>query len=342
MPGATTYVHFRTEQISFPFSPNTSHRRFLPLFDANSTPRFLYRLVAPQVSGTSSPSKAAPPVIYRNTPDLFEFPPEKAANILLNHLLWQRGHEDGCNLMSWTSSLLFALQYALYRHRKDGDDLKHITLIIIDTSLFPEGTFIQDMEVMRLFQHADTHLQKFVKYRETEYYFGEYLTQGPLNIQGRCVFASVQQMINLGLFGLQPGLADEEQWQCWPKRVLDYRRLFLAQKRVPTTKMDVDTALNISRHCFGGRWTLPGAIMLLSLQPRCKDDRVISEGFKEHFTPAEIKEAALHKVEAHTKRLPEVGQFKELVNFINRSYGLSEYETVVDGVKLLSVCDPKD
>jgi hypothetical protein len=52
---------------------------------------------------------------------------------------------------------------------------------------------------------------------------------------------------------------------------------------------------------------------------------------------AEIKEAALHKVETHTKRLPEVGQFRDLVEFINRSYGLSEYDRVVDGVKDLSV-----
>jgi hypothetical protein len=186
--------------------------------------------------------------------------------------------------MSWTSSLLFALQYALYRHRKDGDDLRHITLIIIDTSLFPQGTFIQDMEVMKLFEHADTRLQKFVKYRETEYYFGEYLTQGPLNIQWRCVFASVQRMIDLGLFTLQPGLAEEAQWRCWPKRVLDYRKLFSDRKQVATKKGDVAAALHIASKCFGGPWTVPGAIMLLSLQPRYKDDSVISEGFKAWFS----------------------------------------------------------
>jgi hypothetical protein len=140
------------------------------------------------------------------------------------------------------------------------------------------------MEVMKLFEHADTRLQKFVEYRETEYYFGEYLTQGPLNIQGRCVFASVQQMIDLGLFTLQPGLADVEQWQCWPKRVLDYRQLFADKKHVATRKGDVTTAFDIARHCFGGPWTVPGAIMLLSLQPRYKDDRVIADGFKAQFT----------------------------------------------------------
>ncbi|KAL2831914.1 hypothetical protein BJY01DRAFT_254058 [Aspergillus pseudoustus] len=149
-------------------------------------------------------------------------------------------------------------------------------------------------------------------------------------------------MIDLGLFSLQPGLAEEEQWRCWPKRVLDYRQLFSAEKRIPTSRGDVTTALDIAKHCFGGRWTVPGALMLLSLQPRNEADKVIAEGFKEQFTPAEIKEAGLHNVEAHTKRLPEVGQFKELVEFINRSYRFAEYESVVQGVKNLSVDKARD
>jgi hypothetical protein len=50
----------------------------------------------------------------------------------------------------------------------------------------------------------------------------------------------------------------------------------------------------------------------------------------------------LHKVETHTTRLPEVGQFRDLVEFIKRSYGLSEYDTVVNGVKDLSVSEQSD
>ncbi|KAL2783833.1 hypothetical protein BJX66DRAFT_344594 [Aspergillus keveii] len=84
-------------------------------------------------------------------------------------------------------------------------------------------------------------------------------------------------MIDLGLFHLQPGLSDEEQWRCWPKRVVDY--------------------------------------------------------------PAEISDAALHKFKTHTERLADVEQFRALLEFINRSYGLSEYDTVVDGVKDLSVSE---
>jgi hypothetical protein len=87
-------------------------------------------------------------------------------------------------------------------------------------------------------------------------------------------------MIDLGLFTLQPGLGEEARWRCWPKRVLKYRKLFSDRKQVATKKGDVATALKIARNCFGGPWTVPGAIMLLSLQPRYMDDSVISEGFK--------------------------------------------------------------
>jgi hypothetical protein len=88
MPGAT-YVHYPAEQISFPFHPADEQRQSLPLFHRNSTPRYLYRLVAPQTPGTSPPSGTAPFAVCRNPPDLFDFPPKKAANLLLNHLLWQ-------------------------------------------------------------------------------------------------------------------------------------------------------------------------------------------------------------------------------------------------------------
>lgn len=282
MPGK--YVASFEQPISLTFDPSEIFRPHTPLFNDNFIPRYLYRLVAPQSAGITNSSSVVPPMVHGYSKDIFQLPTPKAANLLLNHLLWQRGHEDGCNLMSWTSSLLFALQYALYRHRKDGDDLRHIHLIILDTALFPAGTFIQDMEIMRSFQAADPRLQKFVEFRESEYYFGEYLTQGRLAIQNRCACTSVQKMIDLGLFSLQPALADKTQWQWWPKRVLFFREQFESGQCVPTTDGDVETAVEMARQCFGGHWTVPGAIMLLALRPRKKDDAVILQGLKARFS----------------------------------------------------------
>ncbi|KAL4879872.1 hypothetical protein BJY04DRAFT_192611 [Aspergillus karnatakaensis] len=326
-----------TEQCSLPFQPKPQHRVYTPLFNDNVVPKFLYRLVAPQTAGTTTASSVVPPVKSGNMPDIFQLPETDAAALLLNHLLWQRGHEAGCNLISWTSSLMFALQYALYRHQKDGADLRNIYLIVLDTSQFQPGTFIQDMEIMYSFQAADRGLRKFVEFRESEYYFGEYLTQGRLDIQGRCACTPVQKMIDLGLFELQPGLAEKEQWRWWPKRVLDLRQLFYSGICMPTTEGEMETAVDIARECFGEQWIVAGAIMLLALQPRKHDDIDLIQAFKTRFTVADIGRARLDRITVVEKRLPEVRQFKELIESVQRSYVVSDYDSLVLSVKELGV-----
>ncbi|KAL5341433.1 hypothetical protein BJX70DRAFT_386725 [Aspergillus crustosus] len=334
--------------IPLPFCPRAAHRLHTPLFNRNFVPRYLYRLVAPRSAGNTTSTSVVPPTL-EDMLDIFQLPDSAAASLLLNHLLWQRGHETRCNLMSWTSSLMFALQYALYRHQKDGDDLRNIYLIVLDTSLFPEGTFIQNMELMYCFEHADRGLRKFIQFRETEYYFGEYLTQGQLDIQGRCACTSVQKMIELGLFELQPGLADKQQWRWWPKRVLDFRQLFLSSFTVPTTDGDIETAVDIARECLGEQWIVAGALMLLALQPRCEDELDLIQGFSTRFTGmfewpmiftyllnytvADIRRARLDRMTIDPKRLPEVRQFKELVETIQRSYVLPEDTSLVESVE---------
>ncbi len=143
---------------------------------------------------------------------------------------------------------------------------------------------MQDMEIMRSFADSDRRLRKFVEFRESEYYFGEYIAQGRLSIQGRCVCTSLQKMIDLGLFQLQPLLADQAQWQWWPKRVLAFREQFTSGKLVPTPDSHVEIAADIAGQCFGGQWAIPVAIMLLALLPRKVDAMSLMEGFKTRFT----------------------------------------------------------
>src|SRR5690606_38653155 len=85
------------------------------------------------------------------TLDIFKEPPDIAGDLLWSHLRWTAAHEETCNFTSWTSSLLFALQYGLFMHR--GLDFRSklydIHLLIIDTRKFPKGTFVKDLEIMR-------------------------------------------------------------------------------------------------------------------------------------------------------------------------------------------------
>ncbi|KAF4997979.1 hypothetical protein FGRMN_3499 [Fusarium graminum] len=68
--------------------------------------------------------------------DLLQLPPEDAAKKLNRHL----------------SSLLFVLQYGLFRHVKvDRTSLSKIQLIMIDTRNFPKQTFLRDLDAIRYF-----------------------------------------------------------------------------------------------------------------------------------------------------------------------------------------------
>ena len=88
-----------------------------------------------------------------HTTDVFKLPPQDGALRLNKHLWWVPSHENNCNFTSWTTSLLFALQYALYKHRgaKNPSNLSQMSLLILDTRDFPKGTFIKDMEIMSVF-----------------------------------------------------------------------------------------------------------------------------------------------------------------------------------------------
>lgn len=128
-------------------------------------------------------------------------------------------------------------------------------------------------------------LDRFTKLREREYYFGEYLTQGRLDVRRTCARTSLQSMINAGLFELQLRLGEKQSWKDLAKRVVDLREPFVRSQNPPLTgRTKIRKAICIAQVCFGDRWTFPMAAMLLALQPREKDDRIIINGFLAMFT----------------------------------------------------------
>ena len=149
--------------------------------------------------------------------DLFALPEQNAATCLDKHVRWDPNHEKECNLTSWTSSLLFALQYGLYKHRVRGfigPDLSTISLLLLDTRGLPKGTFVKDLEIMETFNAYSDPLKDFLRFRKDNrgYYFGEYLTQGDVDIEGKCVVTNMQRLIDAGLFELIPNFRDESKW----------------------------------------------------------------------------------------------------------------------------------
>jgi hypothetical protein len=215
--------------------------------------------------------------------DLFALAPSDAAKLLKDHLDWKCN--DRCNLMSWTTSVLFALQHGLRRHRTDRlcPAFADIFLLMIDTRDFEEGTFIKDLEVVTALDTHDRYWNDYLILRSTDY-FGEYLSQGALDIQGKCVQVSFQTLIDLGLFALFPPLAVEAEWEKLARRVVELRQPFHRREVCITTPGEVRTAVQLARDGFGGRWTFPVAAMLLALKPRANNDQVIIEGFEAEFS----------------------------------------------------------
>ncbi|PYI05903.1 hypothetical protein BO78DRAFT_419221 [Aspergillus sclerotiicarbonarius CBS 121057] len=305
------------------FRPNPFQKVHLRSFASNQIPTYLFRLVAPDTDGSTSTSAVTSRALMdseSNHPeDIFRLGQAEAAALVYEHLDWKC--DDRCNFMSWTSSLLFALQYGLFRHRKvrSKPDLSEILLFILDTRGFPEGTFIKDLDIIDAFKKHSDELRSFsaLRRRETrsnrQFYFGEYLTQGELNIQGKCATVSLQQMIDHGLFDLYPRLRNQDKWNLLAIRVLELREDFA---QLPsTTPFEVRKAIEIAQGCFTNRWIVPFAAMLLSLKARDPNDAEIVARLSEINSPEELD---LQKIQIDVYDLPEVRQFARIINSVHR------------------------
>ena len=257
-------------------------------------PRYLFRLHSNRTAGHTCPKHIISPASAAGCAnDLYSLRKVDAAKLLYSHLTWDWAHEASCNFMSWSSSMLFLLQYGLHRHFKDLTPLSEIYLLVIDTRGFPEDTFVRDMQLIQSFKAYSVHLEGFynnVRTRDLpgggKYYFGEYLSQGVLDIAGRSSQASMQSLIDFGLFDLCPGLGDSGQWNLWAKAVVAIREQAFrgSPGPGPMPKSEFRKTLVLASACFGDDWALLVVIQLLALKRRQSRDPVISNGIKAAFT----------------------------------------------------------
>ncbi|CEI63493.1 unnamed protein product [Fusarium venenatum] len=137
-----------------PFRPTGDSERGHKAFDA--VPRYLFRVFTPKSQGKTNESWTksmdARYEVADSKVDIFARPnKQRTAEMLYRHLRWLEGPED--NLVSWTSSLLFALAYIFHLHanKRDGSSYDNIQLCVIDTSSFPEAVFLRDMDLIRAY-----------------------------------------------------------------------------------------------------------------------------------------------------------------------------------------------
>lgn len=276
---------------SLPFRPPPGLQREN---EFDEIPRYLFRVFTPRSQGTTTLSWVKSMEATHNTADskvdiFAQADSREIAQMINRHLRWWEGKGD--NLVSWTSSLLFALVYIFHlrANERDGSAFEQIHMCIIDTSTFPEGVFLRDLDLVRCYRAYDQghkSLSDFeglrLKKHESfsgHYYFGEYLSQGALKIESKCQIVSAQTLMDRGLFRIRSEFEHFAGWTPrakppWAKPVIELRESFYISKteRPGISEERLQAALHISR-LFEPPWRLAMAANLIALAPPRMDDR---------------------------------------------------------------------
>jgi hypothetical protein len=118
----------------------------------DNTPRYLFRVYSDASAGYNSRNwMKSIDALGNNVADVFARDDAADVAIALNeHLRWS-DKSRGDPFVSWTTSLLVAIEYAIYKHKAHGTELQAIYLCIIDTTMFAKGVFIRDLDLMEEF-----------------------------------------------------------------------------------------------------------------------------------------------------------------------------------------------
>ncbi|TDZ27772.1 hypothetical protein C8035_v008665 [Colletotrichum spinosum] len=249
----------------------------------DKTPRFLFRVHDINSLGMTSLTQVSSGHAERSSqpgPKLLSR--HFDASQFCNHLLWKAIPKRDDDLVSWTSSLLFAIHFAIYRHTKrpvtnNDENMSNIFILMLDTRDFPKGTFVRDLDAIRYHLKSTfpdkPELEKFYELRRARgYYIGEYLTQGSLSVTGKCRQTSLERLTDSGLFYICPYFSDQSYWGMLNQRVAMIRQTFLSEKGKqmclrPSEQTQLRRAITIAQACFGDKLALPFTLLLLSFSP---------------------------------------------------------------------------
>ena len=282
---------------------------FWPLADRQSKepalsdpPKYLFRAFDSKSSGISNldivSSLASQYQVQTCKTDLLSLDRTEAAEKLQAHLNKSPfGGEGSDNLMSWSSSLLFVIQYALWRYQKSNHSLAEVSICAVDTTKFPRGQFARDTWLIGKCQSAnkENSMLKNLSTLRKMYDNGEYLTQGTLYHKARsCVF-SLESLVSAGLYQLYPEFEDPAARNQWTKRVKELRLGWEAAQQ--TSKQEIQTALRVAKMCFKQFEAVDMALLLLMFKNRSVRDDWAESGFhSSHFYVGAATDQALREL----------------------------------------------
>lgn len=280
-----TYIGFAEEEDipdedipdEVPFCPSGNLETKL-----QDTPRYLFRVYSDASAGeNSSEWMKSVDALKNNLTDIFQRDDTSSVALTLNeHLRWKWKKSNGDPFISWTTSLLVAIQYAIYKLKTEQPrKLNKIYLCIVDTTLFPNGVFLKDLDLIEEFHDkisgSSGGLDNLREMRNTKYYFGEYLSQGQtnINIKGRSCTVPCDKIINNHLFAMmhQFKVDIESQSSLWANAVIKSREPFYITEQEVMDNSEFSEAMAIALE-FDTKWVLPMLANLLALSPRTARD----------------------------------------------------------------------
>jgi hypothetical protein len=262
------------------------------------TPRYLFRVWSKASAGENS-NEWMISDDGLNLKDIFARGYPTTAVALCEHLNWSRKKSCKDPFISWTTSLLVAILYAIFKHKHESVELNTIYLCIVDTTLFPDGVFIKDLDLIEEVNNKTPiyhrELKNLLKLRDTPskiypgvYYYGEYLSQGQTKIKGRSYTMPFDKIINNHLFAIVPQFKAEIKSDAlyWAKAVLKFREPFYNEMDpVEIDKAELSAAKAIALE-FDTKWFLPMLANLLSLRPHTVTDPAYKDLISELFSGA--------------------------------------------------------
>lgn len=265
------------------FKPTEDEQAVTYIF--SYVPRYLFRISSPDSHCTTNNtwvmSKDATNGKPSATTDCFDrVDKDQVASELNYHLRWWRTNDD--NFVSWTSSLLFVLQYIYHLAASVENSLstlENIELCIIGTNGFTPGVFIQDLDLLKVYgwydQSSDPNDRTLMSLQTLRHKkhksFGEYLSQGSLKVEGCIGIVTAAQLVEAGL----PLLHLPTEHNEWANEVCRMREDFYNRKTSHLSE-DQELAVLAIMQLFEPQWRLPIAANLMALQPRPEnDDRVL-------------------------------------------------------------------
>ncbi|KAH9213134.1 hypothetical protein DL95DRAFT_367320 [Leptodontidium sp. 2 PMI_412] len=260
------------------FYPPASYEVKLQKFATTDVPQYLFRTFDRKSSGRSDDNVVASMASITESPeesrkDLLSLPKDEAIGMLHTHLTKRCcGGEDSDNLMSWTSSLLFAIQYAIWRRRTFRSHPADIKICVVDTRRFPRGQFAPDLWLLQAYRNTAAQeggkTEEFFRFRleDTRYHNGEYLSQGSVDHAGRSCVVSLESLEESGLYDLYPEFAEVEGAERWTNRVRELREGWSIEQR--TTIREVQLASVVARRCFSAFETPHMMLILLAFKAR--------------------------------------------------------------------------